>query len=320
MYLCTRQHRLQRTKEETVSEDNNALNDFLRSNEIRNRCVDPSQPFAFVCYSHDERDVGAVYRIFEELSSRGCNLWIDVANLPHDESTWKRAATDALRDSNCAYVLFFRSRNALTRLGVAHELSTAARIERLSGSILVLALDDADPEQLYTDWLNLRADFTAEQAEALQDICSAVNPHSNVVPCMVHSDAEVRQLCAALLEMPQLQDVRCAADDLDDMLLLYTMMEDAEMSQPHLTRGEVLEDPRIRAVVAALAILERQPEYLAHDKAEFTPRQIAQCAKSAGLSALDGAPPEDIVQLLEILSPWEIVSGGMDGRYRLIRY
>ena len=59
--------------------------EFLKKNEIKDKTCDMNRPFAFISYSHDEHDTQIVLNVFHALYNRGYNLWIDIANMPHDE-------------------------------------------------------------------------------------------------------------------------------------------------------------------------------------------------------------------------------------------
>jgi hypothetical protein len=83
--------------------------EYLKKKEIKNMKCDMNKPFAFISYSHDDYDCQIVMNVFKKLMERGHNLWIDIANMPADEHTWKKAAIDALTNKNCKFAFFFRS-------------------------------------------------------------------------------------------------------------------------------------------------------------------------------------------------------------------
>ncbi|MBR2677467.1 MAG: leucine-rich repeat protein [Solobacterium sp.] len=73
---------------------------------------DMDQPFLFISYSSLDGD-----RVTEdalELQKRGFNVWIDNKNLDKTKSSWKLDALEAIRDYNCAMLIFYVSSNSLT--------------------------------------------------------------------------------------------------------------------------------------------------------------------------------------------------------------
>lgn len=89
--------------------------EYLKKKEIKNMKCDMNKPFAFISYSHDEYDSQIVMNVFKKLMERGHNLWIDIANMPADEHTWKKAAIDALTNKNCKFAFFFRSESSMIK-------------------------------------------------------------------------------------------------------------------------------------------------------------------------------------------------------------
>ena len=82
--------------------------EYLKKKEIKNMKCDINKPFAFISYSHDDYDSQIVMNVFKKLMERGHNLWIDIANMPADEHTWKKAAIDALTIVNLHFSLEVR--------------------------------------------------------------------------------------------------------------------------------------------------------------------------------------------------------------------
>ena len=90
-----------------MSTDNQEIYNEAQPEKIHNMPCDTSKPYAFISYSHKDKDV--VRAIFTDLYNKGLNLWIDGANLPHDQKPWISAANEALIDKNCKCAFFFRS-------------------------------------------------------------------------------------------------------------------------------------------------------------------------------------------------------------------
>lgn len=98
---------------------------FLKKNLIKDKPCNLDKPFAFISYAHDEHDAQIVRNVFLKLYERGFNLWIDTANIPYDENSWKAAAMEALMDyDTCKAALFFRSEEAMKRDTIQAELET----------------------------------------------------------------------------------------------------------------------------------------------------------------------------------------------------
>ena len=49
-------------------------------------------------------------------------MWIDIANMPADEHTWKKAAIDALTNKNCKFAFFFRSESSMIKKTIENDL------------------------------------------------------------------------------------------------------------------------------------------------------------------------------------------------------
>lgn len=102
--------------------------EYLRDHQIEDMPCDFNKPFAFISYAHHDRDALIVLNLFKRLY-KDFNLWIDIANIPYDESSWKRAARNALRNKNCVLAFFFRSEASMVRQAVADELHTIKKIK-----------------------------------------------------------------------------------------------------------------------------------------------------------------------------------------------
>ena len=76
------------------------------------RPCDMDQPFVFVSYS--SKDAERVCRDVWELQKRGYNVWLDNKNLDMTRPSWKMDALEAVKDYNCALLIFYVSRYSLT--------------------------------------------------------------------------------------------------------------------------------------------------------------------------------------------------------------
>lgn len=109
---------------------------YIRKNEIKGCKCRMDEPFMFISYSHDDRDI--VQPWFLELYRQGYNLWIDTANLPHNQKSWEYAAEDALISENCVRLLFFRSENSMKSVNIYEELGKA---DGMSPPLDITAID-----------------------------------------------------------------------------------------------------------------------------------------------------------------------------------
>lgn len=111
--------------------------EYLKKKEIKNMKCDMNKPFAFISYSHDEYDSQIVMNVFKKLMERGHNLWIDIANMPADEHTWKKAAIDALTNKNCKFAFFFRSESSMIKKTIENELETIKILDHIKSIVVV---------------------------------------------------------------------------------------------------------------------------------------------------------------------------------------
>ena len=118
--------------------------EYLKKKEIENMKCNMDKPFAFISYSHDDYDSQIVMNVFKRLMSRGHNLWIDTANMPTDEHTWKKSARDALRNRNCKLAFFFRSESSMVKETIAKELKMITIINHIKSIVTVDIWHEAD--------------------------------------------------------------------------------------------------------------------------------------------------------------------------------
>lgn len=115
---------------------------FLKKNEIKNMKYDENKPFAFISYSHDDHDSQIVMNVFKKMYEKGYNLWIDVANIPHDENSWTQAAEDAFDNRNCKCAIFFRSENSMIKETIVKEIKNLKIIKHILRIIVVDIWED----------------------------------------------------------------------------------------------------------------------------------------------------------------------------------
>ena len=116
-----------------MSTDNQEIYNETQPEEIHNMPCDTSKPYAFISYSHQNTDV--VRAIFTDLYNKGLNLWIDGANLPHDQKSWASAAPQALIDKNCKCAFFFRSEASTISPPILRELRHMSQLKKTITSV-----------------------------------------------------------------------------------------------------------------------------------------------------------------------------------------
>ena len=143
----------------------NDLVGYLTENRIESAECDMNHSFAFISYAHTVHDMDIVRYVFEELTRRGYNLWLDAANIPHDRNSWKNAAFTALETSvkNCRLLLYFRSEESITRRTIADELETYKRTTGGKGEIVTVEI--YENERIHTKTLLQDMNITTEGKE-----------------------------------------------------------------------------------------------------------------------------------------------------------
>ena len=188
--------------------------DFLKKNEIKNKTCDMKRPFVFISYSHDAHDTQIVRNVFNLLYSRGYNLWIDTANMPHDENAWTRSALNALRNHNCAFAFFFRSESSMAKSTIAKELETIKKLRHV-GDIVTVDIwheENNTAEHVYDELLNDVED--AESFDACERICNIVNIANSAIRLATDAQNDVKRLAGAMEE--ELQSRNVHPKDVDD--------------------------------------------------------------------------------------------------------
>lgn len=154
--------------------------EYLKKKEIKNMKCDMNKPFAFISYSHDEYDSQIVMNVFKKLMERGHNLWIDIANMPADEHTWKKAAIDALTNKNCKFAFFFRSESSMIKKTIENELETIKILDHIK-SIVVVDIwheDNIDAGSYYKKVMN---SGMSENINVCYSICGYVSPECKAI-------------------------------------------------------------------------------------------------------------------------------------------
>lgn len=113
--------------------------EFLRKNVIEGKKCRLESNFAFISYAHDDDDEKIVRNVFNRLYDLGYNLWIDTANIPKNENSWKEAAQDALMNEaeTCKVALFFRSEESMIRMPIFEELEMIKELQHIHRIITV---------------------------------------------------------------------------------------------------------------------------------------------------------------------------------------
>lgn len=154
--------------------------EYLKKKEIKNMKCDINKPFAFISYSHDDYDSQIVMNVFKKLMERGHNLWIDIANMPADEHTWKKAAIDALTNKNCKFAFFFRSESSMIKKTIENELETIKILDHIK-SIVVVDIwheDNMDAGSYYKKVMN---SGMSENINVCYSICGYVSPECKAI-------------------------------------------------------------------------------------------------------------------------------------------
>ena len=174
--------------------------EFLKKNEIKDKTCDMNRPFAFISYSHDEHDTQIVLNVFHALYNRGYNLWIDIANMPHDEHAWTRSALTALRTPTCKFAFFFRSESSMAKPTIAKELETIKKLRHI-GDIVTLDIwheENNTAESVYDQILNDVEDTVS--FDACERICNIVHVANSAIRLGADVQNDVKRLTGAMAE------------------------------------------------------------------------------------------------------------------------
>lgn len=158
---------------------------YLQKNEIKGKKCRLDSNFAFISYAHDEEDQRIVQNVFYKLYERGYNLWIDVANIPKNENSWKDAAQEALMNENdtCKVALFFRSEESLIRMPIFEELEIIKNTPAINRIIVIDIWHDDKNDKNGMNAEKYRAKLINEKKRTAlnicKKICSLVNEESS---------------------------------------------------------------------------------------------------------------------------------------------
>lgn len=144
--------------------------DEQRPEEILDMQCDKTKPFAFISYAH--KDATKVREIFINLYSKGYNLWIDAANLPHDQNSWAKSARSAYLNSNCKCAFFFRSENSVISEAVERELEN---IHSFGKPISSIDIWTSSSKTMYKDYNKELLTRIADSEEGSEEFNKANN-------------------------------------------------------------------------------------------------------------------------------------------------
>jgi len=86
---------------------------------------DLTKPYVFVCYAHANKE--KVHSDASELQKRGCNVWIDAANMVGGKSV--EQTDDIIRKENCKALIFYMCEKSVCSEYCLPELRTAKKYE-----------------------------------------------------------------------------------------------------------------------------------------------------------------------------------------------
>ncbi len=152
---------------------------YLKQNEIKDSPCNMNEELVFLSYAHDEHDAMIVQEVFRRLYSRGYNVWIDAANMPHDENSWKTFADDALKGGNCRALILFRSEVSLSKRTIKDEVQSFNEMDGSEHN--TIAVDIYHEKGLHTRYLRDKEGFAegSEARENFEAICKIVNQSCN---------------------------------------------------------------------------------------------------------------------------------------------
>lgn len=169
---------------------------FLEEEEIEECHCQPRENFAFISYAHDDIDAKIVRCVFKKLYDQGWNLWIDIANIPHNNGAWIDAAMDALvvNQDKCKRVLFFRSEESLIRQPIYDELTMINDVESLRGQIVAIDIfhKNITTEKYRMDLANEKGG--KEKYKLCRNICKIVDTKSSAIRLKEDSGNDIDKL------------------------------------------------------------------------------------------------------------------------------
>lgn len=174
--------------------------EFLKKNEIKDKVCDMGRPFAFISYSHDDYDSQIVMNVFKKLYERGYNLWIDTANMPVDENSWKDSALLALRNKECCKcAIFFRSESSMIKETIATELDTIKALDHIGNIITIDIWKDSDlnADAYYKKILN---DGSEGEMKNCNKICEIVKRDNKAIRLKADTENDINALVREIEE------------------------------------------------------------------------------------------------------------------------
>lgn len=154
---------------------------FLKENIIEGKSCNLSAPFAFISYAHDSYDTKVVRNVFDRLYEEGYNLWIDTANIPKNENSWKTAAQEALIGvDKCKLALFFRSEESLIREPIFEELEILKIMPHIK-RIVVIDIWHNDSMTADKYKIDLLKNKRIDEFNIYNKICKIVDIDSSVI-------------------------------------------------------------------------------------------------------------------------------------------
>ena len=221
---------------------------FLKNRAIKDSRCDMGTDLVFLSYAHDNMDTEIVYEVFRKLYARGYNVWIDAANMPHDENSWKTFADEALTGGHCKVLILFRSESSLSKRTIKDEVETFKMMDGSEHN--TIAVDIYHEEGTHTRHLRKRDDFKegTEARENFEAICKVVDQSCNAIryneDCEKNIDILVGQLSVALQDkgisprfslqdkiveiMEGSFDVSLQGDQCDALYMYKRMLSDSE--------------------------------------------------------------------------------------------
>lgn len=173
---------------------------YLEANEIKNMKCDMDKPYVFFSYSHDKFDAQIVMNVFKALHNSGYNIWIDTANMPHDENSWKTAAKKALVNLNCVLAFYFRSESSMKKETIAKELETIKVIDHIKR---IIAVDIWQESGMDANKFRNRLLNSGVLNEACERICDCVDIENKAIRLATDAGNDIRQLVEEMKEVMQ---------------------------------------------------------------------------------------------------------------------
>lgn len=182
--------------------------EFLNENEIRDKKCDMERKFAFISYSHDDHDIKIVRNVFEKLYNKGYNLWIDTANIPYNEKSWKDEADEALRSDNCIFAFYFRSESSMTKETILRELETIINIRhRTIVAVDIWKQEDYSAKECEQYIKYQDVNIGKEERTVCEKICKMVSTESKAIRLKTDAGNDIDKLVEELEMILKKKDI-----------------------------------------------------------------------------------------------------------------